>query len=292
MRVVTPLLLAVVALLHAAPASGEPEAASSSPATSADDICRTLQKAAEANELPVQFLTRLIWQESRFQSSAVSPKGAQGIAQFMPGTARLRGLIDPFEPVDSLLKSAAYLRELFERFGNLGLAAAAYNAGERRLSEWIAGRGELPRETHDYVRIITGHPAEAWKADDPPESSAATIPPGIPCVEIAGQFVAARLERKTPQAPTNWMPWGVQVAAHWSSKTALSLYSALQREFPKLLRERPPMLVNMTGGRSARRTAVRVPMQTRADADKFCNELRAAGGSCVVLKSPRASAGG
>jgi len=50
--------------------------------------------------------------------------------------------------------------------------------------------------------------------------------------------------------------------------------------------------VNMTGGRSARRTAVRVPMQTRADADKFCNELRAAGGSCVVLKSPRASAGG
>lgn len=289
MRVVICFVLATFAILGVAMARADPSA----PSRTADDLCRTLEEAAQANRIPVQFLTRLIWQESRFDAGAVSPKGAQGIAQFMPGTARLRGLVDPFEPIESLVKSAAYLRELFERFGNLGLAAAAYNAGERRLSEWIAGKGELPRETRDYVRIITGHPAEAWKADDPPESSAAAIPPGIPCVEIAGQFVATKAEREHRRrtARGNWAPWGVQVAAHWSSEKALSFYSALQKEFPKELGDRAPMLVTMIGGRSARRTAVRVPMHTRAEADKFCSSLRAAGGSCVVLKSPTASAG-
>ena len=68
---------------------------------------------------------RLIWRESRFNPSAVSPKGAQGIAQFMPGTAGERGLLDPLNPVQALPKSAEFLAELRSQFGNLGLAAAA-----------------------------------------------------------------------------------------------------------------------------------------------------------------------
>jgi hypothetical protein len=288
-RIVIFAFFAVLAVPH----SVAGESRSSTAAPSVDDICRALHDAAQSNGVPVQFLTRLIWQESRFKSSAVSPKGAQGIAQFMPSTARLRGLPDPFEPIDSLAKSAAYLRELFDRFGNLGLAAAAYNAGERRLADWLSGRGQLPAETRNYVRIITGHPAEAWKSDEPPEKSAAAMPPGIPCEEIAGQFVAARTGQKPSRslAQANWSPWGVQVTAHWSSEKALSLYSSLQRRFPRLLEDRPPMLVNTGGGRAAQRTAVRVPMHTRGDADRFCGDLRTAGGSCMVLKSPGSSAG-
>jgi soluble lytic murein transglycosylase-like protein len=55
--------------------------------TTADPVCHTLTTAADANDLPLDFLTRLIWQESRFDPRAVSPAGAQGVAQFMPTTA-------------------------------------------------------------------------------------------------------------------------------------------------------------------------------------------------------------
>src|SRR5262245_34587127 len=74
--------------------------------TTVNDICRTLAQAAADNNLPVDFFTRLIWQESRFDAGAVSSKGAQGIAQFMPGTASMRGLSDPFEPLLALRESA------------------------------------------------------------------------------------------------------------------------------------------------------------------------------------------
>jgi soluble lytic murein transglycosylase-like protein len=111
---------------------GEPdESRQTEPSTSSapDSICHALAGAAAANDLPVEFFTRLIWQESRFNPEAVSRAGAQGVAQFMPGTARLRGLENPFDPLEAIAKSAQLLRDLHWEFGNLGLAAAAYNAG-------------------------------------------------------------------------------------------------------------------------------------------------------------------
>jgi hypothetical protein len=68
----------------------EPQRPTSNPPT-ADDVCRTLEEAAAENALPVEFFARVIWQESRFNASAVSPKGASGIAQFMPQTAGWHG---------------------------------------------------------------------------------------------------------------------------------------------------------------------------------------------------------
>ena len=114
-----------------------------------DDVCRALEQSAAENALPVEFFARVIWQESRFDARAVSPKGAAGIAQFMPATASWHGLADPFEPVEALRHSAAYLRELLDRFGNLGLAAAAYNAGPGRVSAWLTNYRSLP--TRNYV---------------------------------------------------------------------------------------------------------------------------------------------
>ncbi|MGH6710403.1 MAG: lytic transglycosylase domain-containing protein, partial [Bradyrhizobium sp.] len=124
--------------------------------------CEALMDAAATHNVPLDFFVRLIRQESNFDPSSVSHKGAQGIAQFMPGTARWRGLADPFEPQQALQESARWLRELREQFGNLGLAAAAYNAGPRRVQEWLGGRGNLPGETRAYVRIVTGRSAEEW----------------------------------------------------------------------------------------------------------------------------------
>ena len=117
--------------VHPAAAS-EPHEASSQPPTT-DDVCRALEQSAAENALPVEFFARVIWQESRFDAKAISPKGAAGIAQFMPRTASWHGLADPFDPIEALRHSAAYLRELVDQFGNLGLAAAAYNAGPGRV---------------------------------------------------------------------------------------------------------------------------------------------------------------
>src|SRR5271170_4907201 len=96
----------------------QPAGANHRPPT-ADDICHAIEQDAAENDLPVEFFARVIWQESRFNASAVSPKGAQGIAQFMPRTADFRGLADPFDPIEALRHSARYLRELRDRFGNL-----------------------------------------------------------------------------------------------------------------------------------------------------------------------------
>ena len=128
-------------------------------------LCRLIESSARARGLPISFLTRLIWQESSFRATAVSPVGAQGIAQFMPGTAQERGLLDPFDPEQAIPAAASLLHDLSLRFGNLGLAAAAYNAGPNRVSAWLERRGGLPAETRDYVVRITGRSAEDWAAD-------------------------------------------------------------------------------------------------------------------------------
>src|ERR1700682_1432086 len=121
-----------------APEPNPPPRAPVMPTTSSQDsICLMIESAASANSLPVEFFARVIWQESRFKADAIGPmtrrgSRAQGIAQFMPGTAAERRLLDPFDPVQALPKSAEFLAELRNQFGNLGLAAAAYNAGPRR----------------------------------------------------------------------------------------------------------------------------------------------------------------
>ena len=100
-------------------------------------LCRLIDGSAKARGLPVPFLTRLIWRESSFRVSVVSPVGAQGVAQFMPGTAQERGLLDPFDPEQAIPHAAHLLADLERRFGNLGLAAAAYNGGPARVTSWL-----------------------------------------------------------------------------------------------------------------------------------------------------------
>ncbi|NJM31039.1 MAG: lytic transglycosylase domain-containing protein [Rhizobiales bacterium] len=129
----------------------------------AKEVCGLITRHATANGLPETFFARLIWKESLFDPGAVSPVGAQGIAQFMPGTAAIRGLQDPFDHKEALSVSAQYLAFLRNKFGNLGLAAAAYNFGEEGARLYIAGKSSLPLETEDYVQFITGRAADIWK---------------------------------------------------------------------------------------------------------------------------------
>ena len=127
------------------------------------EVCEVIDEVADEFDLPSPLFARLIWQESRFRSEAVSHRGAQGIAQFMPRTATERRLDDPFDPLQALPASADFLRALVKQFGNFGLAAAAYNSGPTRVRNWLADRARLPKETRDYVLHITGRPVEHWR---------------------------------------------------------------------------------------------------------------------------------
>jgi hypothetical protein len=150
------------------------------PIRSREEVCTTLASAAQRHNLPTSFFINLIWQESRFNPKAVSPVGAQGVAQFMPRTAEEWGLENPFDPIKAIPAAARFLASLFQEFGNLGLAAAAYNGGAGRVGSWLAKKGKLPEETRNYVKTITGRPAEQWK-DAKHSEAAFKVPPSAPC---------------------------------------------------------------------------------------------------------------
>jgi hypothetical protein len=164
--------------------SGQSQSDVASEAAARPDVCTTLVAAARDNELPPAFLARLIWQESGFDPQSVSHAGAVGIAQFMPQTAREIGLNDPYDPAEALPASARLLSKLHHEFGNLGLAAAAYNAGSGRIRDWLSNRQSLPRETQNYVRIITGNSAKNWTEEQSVLEVPMKLPRGTPCPNI------------------------------------------------------------------------------------------------------------
>ena len=271
-----------------------PTAGSSDPSDEpvAKTVCALIEEAARTHRVPVDFFTRLIWQESSFRADAVSPKGAQGIAQFMPGTAALRGLADPLDAHQAIPASADYLSGLAARFGNLGLAAAAYNAGEQRVEDWLAGAGGLPFETRDYVLRITGRPAEEWTIFDPNAYPRGILPgpkAARGCIELAALLAkpgaGSQVVESVQQA--EWAPWGAQVAGNFSLDRAMARYAALQERHPDILGGKAPMVVravNRSRGRAAL-FQIRAPAASRDEASDLCRKLEAAGGACVVFRN-------
>jgi Transglycosylase SLT domain/SPOR domain len=264
---------------------------------SLDVICETLQSSASANDLPFTFLTRLIWQESRFDAHAVSQAGARGIAQFMPGTAAWVGLQNPFEVSDAIRKSAEFLRDLDKQFGNLGLAAAAYNAGPKRVQDWLANRRNLPAETRAYVRIVTGHTVDDWRSS---QSSGLNPIAGktVSCLQLAkvlaersarpvtaGIAVTAGIQESTASGSFHEPAWGVQLLGDSSRVSVLAAYRQLQARYKSVLGQRQPLVLPSKVGRTGYWYRVRVAVETLLDAQKLCSSLRDLGGSCLVQRN-------
>lgn len=164
----------------AAPAAPETDEGAEAPAFPAIAIADPARHAAaippryaaKIDELAARFdlspalMEALVWQESRWNESARSPVGAQGLAQLMPGTARYLG-VDARDPFANLEGGARYLREQLDRFGgDLEKALAAYNAGPGRVER----AGGIPniRETRHYVAAIMGRLANHSRPNPSP----------------------------------------------------------------------------------------------------------------------------
>jgi hypothetical protein len=246
-------------------------------------VCRLIETSARTQSLPVAFLTRLIWQESSFRPNAISPAGAQGVAQFMPKTADERGLANPFDPEEAIPKSAELLADLKQRFGNLGLAAAGYNAGPLRVANWLAGQGNLPAETRDYVLTITRHPVEDWTGDAAAETITDTSK--LTCLQTTAAI--RRSEPRFVAASALFAQWGVQLAGSFSKAAALAAYAHARSSYSTIIGKIEPMVI---GGRVRSRGfapyyQVRAPAPSRAAADALCEKILRAGGACAVLRS-------
>lgn len=288
--------------------------------TTVQTICRLIETAADAHDLPRDYFTRLIWRESSFRPHVTSPAGAQGIAQFMPGTADEQGLDDPFDPELAIPASAKYLKGLRNRFGNLGLAAAAYNAGPTRLAKWLDSGGYLPIETEDYVIFITGRSVSDWSGKvevlQPADSQDAGEKPGpdapaaakVAEVPIADPKSAALAVTPKAVGPTKkdcetlvasirsyapsliegaYAPFGVQLSGNFSKSRAIATYHRQVARFPSILEGKPTLIIGKRGAGRGRRAfyRVRLSAETLREATKLCQSLRNKGGACVVLRN-------
>lgn len=247
------------------------------------DVCRLIEAAARDAAIDQNFFARLLWKESLFDAAAVSPAGAQGIAQFMPETAKLRGLADAFNPAEALYASAHYLAELSRDYGNIGLAAAAYNGGEARADRFVAARDGLPAETRAYVAAITGVPAETWR-DAPPATVDLALDKTAAfqaaCVAYAATRGAGAFKSGPPPKP-----WGVLIASNRAR-------DGLERQVKRLKNRYSSVLQGeaVSYGRSRRPGTGRLETallgrESRAEAEALCGRLRAAGGDCLVQRN-------
>lgn len=294
------ILLATAGPALAVPSEGATE-------TVEQALCRLIDESAKARNLPIPFLTRLIWRESSFRVGVVSPAGAQGVAQFMPGTARERGLLDPFDPEQAIPHAAHLLADLKSQFGNLGLAAAAYNGGAGRVSKWLAGDGGLPEETRAYVAAITGVPAEAWRtgpakaiefpegapgkpeAQDAREAQPEAKPAPQTCLQVTASLRIPSRGDRFALGPNEGpaAPWGIQLAGNFSKTLALQSFNRARSAYAGVIGAVRPMIIGTRlrnrGTRAFYR--IRIPAQSRQAADDLCGRIRKVGGACIVLRT-------
>ena len=161
--------------------------------------------------VPGDLLAKVVWAESGWNPGAVSPVGAGGLTQLMPGTARDMGVIDRTDPYDNLKGGAKYLKQMVDRYnGDQQRALVAYNWGPGNADKWNGNPDSLPKETRDYVDRILGAQkgtrdqfVEQVKADTTlkPEESEAMVQDADTIAETW-----ARINKATPE---EW--WGLHV---------------------------------------------------------------------------------
>jgi soluble lytic murein transglycosylase len=166
-----------------------------------------IEAAASLHQVSPDLVRAVIAVESEFDQWAVSSKGAQGLMQLMPPTARRFGVADPFDARQSIMAGAKYLRILLDQFqGDVPLALAAYNAGENAVVRY---RGIPPyRETRGYVRKVQDLLSTGFVPSVPPASAASFYTPSAGTATLRpAPRTKARPKRVEPARPRIYYRW-------------------------------------------------------------------------------------
>lgn len=246
-------------------------------------ICRLIENEARKNGLPPSYFARLLWVESKFEPATVSPDGDLGIAQFSPQLAAQRRLEDPLDPRQAISEAGKYLAFLRVKFGNLGLATAAYDAGENRVENWLVGREALTPQTQDYVLTITGEAIEGFRQRR--KTMVATpLEEGVAFARACRALAGETIDQDMGQLLDS--PWAIQVAGHFDRNIAAQRWQDIKQENADLIGEHPVAIgqVKTSIGRTGM-FAVRIGMDDRLGANTLCQSLRARGTACIVTKN-------
>ena len=271
--------LALLLALLAGPALADPPHAQGWGAR----VCAAIAEASAKTGLDPHFHARLLWQESRFRADAVSPAGAMGIAQFIRSTADREGLENPFDPWTAIPASSRHLADLLAEFGNLGLAASGYNAGPERTRAFTQGTRGLPRETRDYIAIITGLPHTAWREADPA--------PDLALGPVFRDACAAMARRAIPggfrDVPAGLPPWRVLLAAGRTEAMARRIGGTRFKAHSRVLGgyEMVVAPAQMPGMGTRARPVAQVAVADRDEARRLCARIQAENGWCAVHRS-------
>jgi cell division septation protein DedD len=240
------------------------------PGAASDPWGPYIQEAAARYHVPLQWIRAVMHQESGGREQAVSPVGAMGLMQVMPATyagLRQRHSLgdDPFDPHNNILAGAAYIREMYDRFGAPGFLAA-YNAGPDRLTSYLTGGTSLPDETVNYLASITPNlgtevpltgPLAMYAGGSPasPAPTVATLAAGCdvnaaydpdhPCAPLTEaaaapvEIASAPLATPSALAPSTAQPesgWAIQVGAFANPGLARAVAEGARAEAPQPLR--------------------------------------------------------
>lgn len=195
------LLLAAVLAVAACPVAVSAQAAPAARANPADPYASFITEASQRFGVPEHWIRAVLRAESAGDVWAISSAGAMGLMQVMPDTwagLRVRHQLgrDPYDPRDNILAGAAYLREMWDRYGNVAAMLAAYNAGPGRYDEYLSTGRTLPAETRGYVAALVPVVGGAAASASP---VAAPAPP--PDWREAPLFVTHPNDRRIAAAP-------------------------------------------------------------------------------------------
>ncbi len=280
-------LLFLVSAAHTAPTAHQAQANESIGPATLDRVCGLIKASADRYKIPAPLLARLLWTESKFNVDAADNQGRRGIAEIVPSVARERKIKAPHDLEEAIPSAAAYIGTLRDRFGNDGLAVAAYKLGEKRLATWISnGGGVMPTRIENFVYEVTLRDAQFFM--DPRQNY--TAPPLKGTEPFAEACRAMPKDARVTREHLDTL-WGAVVAGNFRRSAVLKQWGDLVGHHKQAIGNLAPAVQKWeTPLGRAGIYAAKVYTSTRGEANEVCDRIHSAGGACIVLKNDATAA--
>ena len=262
----------------------QPTSAQEDEAAPVDRICTLIAEQAQATGVPDALIARLFFSETAFDPAYTSPTGAAGIAKFNATVAESIGLSDRSDIETAIPAAVKRIADLKDRFGNLGLALAAYQAGEKPVRRWLDGNGYLPVSTMIFVRTMTGETSEFFR-DPNAKLEIRPLETRFGFDDACGRLPLIASGDASLEAPSE-MPWAVVVGSGNDIDAAMTFWSEVkERTGFRIGGGKVYVLPVAAGMGRPSHYSVRIGADTRGSAQATCSKLRGLGGACMITKN-------